>query len=103
MNRTQPIDYKSVLSLFLPAGILDYFDITEASNMGDYFMLVLVEKDIVPENLHDLLLISNYCCPLKVFVRYKIRAGFLAWNSALLVTFVFAKYRVSRFLVGISI
>ena len=45
MNRTQPIDYKSVLSLFLPAGLLDYFDITEASNMGDYFMLVLVEKD----------------------------------------------------------
>ena len=36
MNRTQPIDYKSVLSLFLPAGLLDYFDITEASNMGDY-------------------------------------------------------------------
>ena len=25
MNRTQPIDYKSVLSLFLPAGLLDYF------------------------------------------------------------------------------
>ena len=66
MNRTQPIDYKSVLSLFLPAGLLAYFDITEASNMGDYFMLVLVEKDIVPENLHDLPLISNYCCPLKL-------------------------------------
>ena len=59
MNRTQPIDYKSVLSLFLPAGLLDYFDITEASNMGDYFMLVLVEKDIVPENLQGLPLISN--------------------------------------------
>ena len=58
-TRTQPIDYKSVLSLFLPAGLLDYFDITEASNMGDYFMLVLVEKDIVPENLQDLPLISN--------------------------------------------
>ena len=26
---------------------------------------------------------SNYCYPLKVFDRYKIRAGFLAWNSAL--------------------
>ena len=35
--------------LFLPAGLLDYFDITEASNMGDYFMLVLVEKDIVAQ------------------------------------------------------
>ena len=59
MNRTQPIDYKSVLSLFLPTGLLDYFDITEAFNMGDYFMLVLVEKDIVPENLQCLPLISN--------------------------------------------
>ena len=59
MNRTHPIDYKSVLSLFLPTGLLDYFDITEASNMGDYFMLVLVEKDIVPENLQGLPLISN--------------------------------------------
>ena len=29
-----------------------------------------------------------YCCPLKKFRRIKIRAGFLAWNSALLVTFV---------------
>ena len=50
---------KSVLSLFLPAGLLDYFDTTEASNMGDCFMLVLVENDIVLENLQDLLLISN--------------------------------------------
>ena len=60
MNRTQPIDYKSVLSLFLPAGLLDYFDITEASNMGDYFMLVLVEKDIVPENLQGLPLMGQW-------------------------------------------
>ena len=42
MNRTQPIDYKSVLSLFLTSGVLDYFDIAEAFNMGDYFMLVLM-------------------------------------------------------------
>ena len=33
----------------------------------------------------------NYCCPLKVFDRYKIRAGFLALNSVLSVTFVFYK------------
>ena len=59
MNKTQPIDYKTVLSMFLPAGLLDYFDITEASNMGSYFMLVLVEKDIVPEDLKDLPLVSN--------------------------------------------
>ena len=39
------------------------------------------------ENPH----IINYCCPLKLFYDKKIRAGFLAWNSALLVTFVVAK------------
>ena len=31
-----------------------------------------------------------YCCPLKLFEHKKNRAGFLAWNSAHLVTFVFA-------------
>jgi transposase len=30
------MDYKDVLSLFLPEGLLDYFDITEASDMGSY-------------------------------------------------------------------
>ena len=35
--------------------------------------------------------IIYYCCPLKLFYDKKIRAGFLAWNSALLVTFVVAK------------
>ena len=29
------IDYKSVLSLFLPKGILDYFDIVDYSDMGE--------------------------------------------------------------------
>lgn len=38
-----------------------------------------------------------YCCPLKVFDRNKIRAEFLAWNPALLVTFVFAKYNLSNY------
>ena len=34
--------------------------------------------------------ILKYCCPLKLFEREKDRAGFLAWNSAPLVTFVCA-------------
>ena len=58
MNSAPAIDYKDVLSLFLPKGILDYFDITEASNMGEYYMLCLVERDIIPAEYLDLPLVS---------------------------------------------
>lgn len=34
--KSKSIDYKSVLSLFLPKGILDYFDIVDYSDMGSY-------------------------------------------------------------------
>ena len=47
------IDYKSVLSLFLPKGILDYFDIVDYSDMGsvpsEYSHLPLVSKGFYPE------------------------------------------------------
>ena len=33
------IDYKSVLSLLLPKGILDYFDIVDYSDMGSYYII----------------------------------------------------------------
>lgn len=59
MKKIDPIDYKSVLSLFLPSGTLDYFDITEASDMGGYIMLCLVEKDEIPYELSHLPLVSN--------------------------------------------
>ena len=59
MKRTPSIDYKDVLSLFLPAGMLDYFDVTEASNMGSYIMLTLVEKNIIPSEYSDLPLVSK--------------------------------------------
>lgn len=58
MIKHSSVDYKDVLSLFLPKGLLDYFDITEASNMGDYYMLCLVEKDIMPEEYSHLPLVS---------------------------------------------
>jgi transposase len=45
--------------LFLPEGLLDYFDITEASDMGSYYMLCLLEKNIVPEEYADLPLVSK--------------------------------------------
>ena len=35
MQRKQ-VDYKSVLSLFLPQGILDYFDIVDYSGVSYY-------------------------------------------------------------------
>lgn len=59
MNKISPIDYKDVLSLFLPNGILDYFDITEASNMGAYYIICLVEKDVVPEEYSAFPLVSH--------------------------------------------
>ncbi|MGI6233627.1 MAG: ISAon1 family transposase N-terminal region protein [Prevotella sp.] len=59
MRKTPTIDYKDVLSLFLPKGMLDYFDITEASDMGEYYMICLVGKDIKPEELSDLPLVSK--------------------------------------------
>lgn len=59
MKKAHSIDYKDVLSLFLPKGLLDYFDMIEASNMGEYYILCLVEKDLVPEEYSDLPLISQ--------------------------------------------
>lgn len=43
--KRQPIeiDYKSVLFLFLPQGILDYFDIVDYSDMGSYYLITLEE------------------------------------------------------------
>jgi len=59
MKKVHPLDYKDVLALFLPAGILDYFEITEASNMGSYYLIGLIEKEIIPEELKDLPLVSK--------------------------------------------
>ena len=59
MKKVHPLDYKDVLALFLPAGILDYFEITEASNMGSYYLIGLIEKDIIPEESQDLPLVSK--------------------------------------------
>ena len=39
------IDYKEILSLFLPAGLLDYFEFTDYSNMGSYYIFCKTEID----------------------------------------------------------
>ncbi|WP_319504470.1 hypothetical protein [Bacteroides graminisolvens] len=34
----KPIDYKAILSMFLPKGMLDYFDFIDYSDMGEYYI-----------------------------------------------------------------
>lgn len=34
---------------------------------------------------------KNYCCPVKLLETIEIRAEYLAWYSALVVTFVFSQ------------
>ncbi len=53
------IDYKSVLSLFLPKGILDYFDIVDYSDMGSYYIICLEESKSVPSEYSHLPLVSK--------------------------------------------
>lgn len=55
----QQVDYKSVLSLFLPQGILDYFDIVDYSDMGSYYIISLDEHKVIPSEYSDLKLVSK--------------------------------------------
>ena len=53
------IDYKSVLSMFLPKGILDYFDIVDFSDMGTYYLICLEEQKVIPSEYSELKLVSK--------------------------------------------
>jgi hypothetical protein len=48
-----------VLSLFLPSGCLDYFDITDYSNMDTCYIISLEEKNLIPSEYADLSLVSK--------------------------------------------
>ena len=48
-----------VLSLFLPSGCLDYFDVTDYSNMDTCYVISLEEKSLIPSELTDLSLVSK--------------------------------------------
>ena len=74
MNRSPFIDYKEVLSLFLTEELLDYFDITDASDMGSYYMLCLLEKNVIPEEHANLPLVS------KGFHKPVSITDFLVWD-----------------------
>lgn len=50
----KPIDYKDILSMFLPKGMLDYFDFTDYSDMGDYYIFSLEEKNVIPDEYSSL-------------------------------------------------
>ena len=67
------IDYKSVLSLFLPKGILDYFDITDYSDMGSYYIICLEEYNIIPEEYSSLKLVSKGFYPEVVITDFPAR------------------------------
>ena len=58
MQRKQ-VDYKSVLSLFLPQGILDYFDIVDYSDMGSYYLISLEERKVIPLEHSHMKLVSK--------------------------------------------
>lgn len=48
-----------VLSLFLPSGCLDYFDVTDYSNMDSCYIISLEEKNLIPSEYVNLNLVSK--------------------------------------------
>jgi len=50
----KPIDYKDILSMFLSKSMLDYFDFTDYSDMGDYYIFFLEEKKVIPDEYSNL-------------------------------------------------
>lgn len=48
-----------VLSLFLPSGCLDYFDVTDYSNMDSCYIISLEEKNLIPSEYANLNLVSK--------------------------------------------
>ena len=59
MKTKPPVNLLNVLSLFLPAGCFDYFDITDCTNLDTCYILCLEEKNLIPVESHHLPLVSN--------------------------------------------
>lgn len=72
MQRKQ-VDYKSVLSLFLPQGILDYFDIVDYSDMGSYYLISLEEQKVIPLEHSHMKLVSKGFSPETVITDFPAR------------------------------
>ena len=67
------IDYKEILSMFLPSGLLDYFEFTDYSSMGSYYVFCLEEKDIKPEELSSEPLVSKGFYPEVTITDFPVR------------------------------
>jgi hypothetical protein len=67
------VNYKSVLSLFLPKGILDYFEIVDFSDMGSYYIICLDELPAIPEEYSSLPLVSKGFYPEIVVTDFPAR------------------------------
>lgn len=59
MNKKKSPSLAEVLSLFLPDGILEYFDIVSEITQDTCFILCLEEKNIVPDEISTLNLHSH--------------------------------------------
>ena len=59
MNKMKSPSIAEVLSLFLPDGILEYFDIVSEITQETCFILCLEEKNIVPDEISTLKLHSH--------------------------------------------
>lgn len=59
MNKMKSPSIAEVLSLFLPDGILEYFDIVSEITQDACFILFLEEKNIVPDEISTLNLHSH--------------------------------------------
>lgn len=59
MKFISSIPSTEILSLFLPQGILDYFDIVDYDVMDSCYVLSLYEKPIVPVEYSSLPLVSK--------------------------------------------
>ena len=84
MNKMKSPSIAEVLSLFLPDGILEYFDIVSEITQETCFILCLEEKNIVPDEISTLNLHSHgfhpevevQDCPIRgkaVYLRIKRR------------------------------
>lgn len=73
MKAKKSIDYKEILSMFLPKGLLDYFDITDYSNMGEYYMFSLEEKKLIPSELRTHPIVSKGFYAPQVITDFPVR------------------------------
>ncbi len=69
----KPIDYKEILSMFLPSGMLDYFEFTDYSNMRSYYVFCLQEKSEIPTELKSLSLVSKGFYPEITITDFPVR------------------------------